>query len=130
MTVTNDEQAAPDREECLEKFMDTCLQKGLLARFESLELRDSCDGLLDQPTLLYVTSTYNILALILCLSHTRRFLTARKFDHDEAVKHFEAARKFREEKHLIRLYDLVQISDFENTRSMVSVSLFSGVWLI
>lgn len=56
MTITNDEQAAPDQKECLEKFMDTCLQKGLLARFESLELRDSFDGLLDQPTLLYVNS--------------------------------------------------------------------------
>ncbi|KAJ5332548.1 uncharacterized protein N7506_006331 [Penicillium brevicompactum] len=99
MAVMSEKQATPDYEEFLKTFTSTCLQKGLLDRPDSLELKDSCDGLLDQPTLL-------------------RFLTARKFDNDEAVKHFEAAHKFREQKHIIRLYDLIQIADFESARSM------------
>lgn len=56
MAVMSEKQAVPDYEEFLKTFTDTCLQKGLLNRPDSLELRDSCDGLLDQPTLLYAAT--------------------------------------------------------------------------
>ncbi|CAG8166209.1 unnamed protein product [Penicillium olsonii] len=99
MAVETKEQVVPDREELLKRFIESCSQKGLLARPDSLEERDSAEGLLDQPTLL-------------------RFLTARKFDHDEAIKHFEEVKRFREENQIIRLYDLVQVADFENARRL------------
>lgn len=56
MAVMSEKQATPDYEEFLKTFTSTCLQKGLLDRPDSLELKDSCDGLLDQPTLLYAAT--------------------------------------------------------------------------
>lgn len=53
MAVETKEQVVPDREELLKRFIESCSQKGLLARPDSLEERDSAEGLLDQPTLLY-----------------------------------------------------------------------------
>lgn len=56
---------------------------------------------------------------------TRRFLLARRFDPDDALKQFQEACKFREEKDILRLYDLVDIADFEEARQIVSIS---GCW--
>lgn len=50
----------------------------------------------------------------------RRFLAARRFDPDGALKQFQEASKFREEKHITRLYDMVNIADFEQARQLVS----------
>lgn len=57
---------------------------------------------------------------------TRRFLAARKYDPGEATKHFETAHRFREDNHIIRLYDMIDIAEFERTRKLVSGSLCKG----
>ncbi|KAJ5286374.1 hypothetical protein N7524_001680 [Penicillium chrysogenum] len=73
-------------------------EKVFLSRPESLESRDLCDGISDPPTLLCVA------------------LFARQFDPDGALKQFQEACEFREKKHILRLYDSVDISDFEQAR--------------
>lgn len=57
----------------------------------------------------------------------RRFLTARRFDPNGALTQFEEAHRFREENHIIRLYDLIKISDYEQARQLVSERLFVGI---
>ncbi|KAF3022267.1 hypothetical protein E8E15_007255 [Penicillium rubens] len=76
-------------------------EKVFLSRPESLESRDLCDGISDPPTLLCVA------------------LFARQFDPDGALKQFQEACEFREKKHILRLYDSVDISDFEQARQFV-----------
>jgi hypothetical protein len=48
-----------------------------------------------------------------------RFLAARQFVPDAALKQFEEASKFRREKHIVKLYDIVEIADFEQARHFV-----------
>ena len=50
------------------------------------------------------------------------FLRLCRFDPDDALKQFQEACKFREEKHILRLYDLVDIADFEEARRIVRIS--------
>lgn len=45
----------PEHKASFEAFTELCAQAGLLTRPESLESRDSCDGLSDPTTLVYVT---------------------------------------------------------------------------
>ncbi|KAJ5360799.1 hypothetical protein N7517_009990 [Penicillium concentricum] len=89
----------PEHEASFKTFTQSCQERGLLTRPDSLESRDLCDGLSDPPTLL-------------------RFLVARRFDPDGALKQFQQACEFREEKHILRLYDLVNIADFEQAREI------------
>lgn len=49
----------------------------------------------------------------------RRFLTARQFDPHAALKQFQEASQFRREKHILKLHDIVEISDFEQARQFV-----------
>lgn len=53
----------------------------------------------------------------------RRFLTARRFDPDGALEQFKEASDFRQEKDVLRLYDVVEIADFEQARQFVSCGL-------
>ncbi|KGO50389.1 hypothetical protein PEX1_016440 [Penicillium expansum] len=89
----------PEHEASFKTFTQSTEEKGFLTRPESLESRDLCDGLSDPPTLL-------------------RFLIARRFDPDGALKQFQEAYEFREEKHILRLYDLVDIANFEQARQI------------
>lgn len=111
-----------EHEASFEAFTQSTQEKGLLDRPESLESRDLCDGLSDPPTLLYVMYTKSSLFLLVLTNPTRRFLVARRFDPGDALKQFQEACKFREEKHILRLYDLVDIADFEEARRIVSIS--------
>lgn len=65
---------------------------------------------------------HEIWVVSLGADRTRRFLIARRFDPDGALKQFQEAYEFREEKHILRLYDLVDIANFEQARQIVSVS--------
>ncbi|OQE38504.1 hypothetical protein PENCOP_c008G01428 [Penicillium coprophilum] len=90
---------SPEHEASFKLFIQSSQEKGLLSRPDSLESRDLCDGLSDPPTLL-------------------RFLVARQFDPDRALKQFQEACEFRQEKDILRLYDLVDIADFEQARQI------------
>ncbi|KAJ5950324.1 uncharacterized protein N7479_008737 [Penicillium vulpinum] len=89
----------PEHEASFKAFTQSTKENGVLNRPESLESRDLCDGLSDPPTLL-------------------RFLVARQYNPDGALKQFIEACQFREEKHILRLYDLVDIADFEQARQI------------
>jgi hypothetical protein len=62
----------------------------------------------------------------LCVDLNRRFLTARQFNEDAALKQFQKATQFRREKHIVRLYDIVEITDFEQARQFVNISLLKS----
>jgi hypothetical protein len=62
----------------------------------------------------------------LCVDLNRRFLTARLFNEDAALKQFQKAIQFRREKHIVRLYDIVEITDFEQARQFVNISLLKS----
>lgn len=51
----------------------------------------------------------------------RRFLAARRFNADAALKQFQEALQFRREKHIVKLYDIVEITDFEQARQFVNL---------
>lgn len=98
-------------------------EKVFLSRPESLESRDLCDGISDPPTLLCVALCMrNSVLFSVGADPTRRFLVARQFDPDGALKQFQEACEFREKKHILRLYDSVDISDFEQARQFVSMA--------
>jgi hypothetical protein len=102
----------------LKAFIAACEKKNLLTQSESLESRDLCDGLSDPPALLYAFQNLGLHYPVADLD--RRFLTARRFDPDGALMQFEEAQRFREEKHIIRLYDMIKIADYEEARQLVS----------
>ncbi|CAI7627798.1 unnamed protein product [Penicillium glandicola] len=89
----------PEHQASFKAFTQATQEKELLTRPESLESRDLCDGLSDPSTLL-------------------RFLVARQFDPDGALRQFQEACEFHEKKHILRLYDLVDIADFEQARQI------------
>ncbi|KAJ5116915.1 hypothetical protein N7456_001263 [Penicillium angulare] len=78
-------------------FTEICTKKGLLARPEGLGEDDCADGLSDPATLL-------------------RYLSARQFDSDGALKQLEDTIKFRQENQLVGLFDAIEVSDFEQAR--------------
>jgi hypothetical protein len=53
-------------------------------------------------------------------------LTARQFNEDAALKQLQEATQFRREKHIVRLYDVVEITDFEQARQFVDISLLKS----
>ncbi|KAJ5160712.1 uncharacterized protein N7482_007716 [Penicillium canariense] len=79
--------APPECDESLTTVMQLCAERDLLTRPEGLETHIH-----------------------------RRFLTARRFDPDAALKQFQEASQFRREKHIVKLYDMVEITDFEQAR--------------
>ncbi|KAJ5519707.1 hypothetical protein N7463_000160 [Penicillium fimorum] len=89
----------PEHKALFKAFTKSTQEKGLLTWPDSLESRDLCDGLSDPPTLL-------------------RFLVARQFDPDGALKQFQEACEFREKNHILRLYDLIDIANFEQARQI------------
>ncbi|KAJ5624353.1 hypothetical protein N7510_000662 [Penicillium lagena] len=90
----------PECDDKLRLFIQSCAELDLLARPEGLENEDLQDGLLDPSTLL-------------------RFLTARQYDTAAALKQFQEASQFRREKHIVRLHDMVEVTDFEQARQFV-----------
>lgn len=54
-----------------------------------------------------------------------RFLAARKFDPDAALEQFHEASKFRREMHIVKLYDIVEITEFEQARQFVRIRLLA-----
>ncbi|KAJ6003502.1 hypothetical protein N7451_006049 [Penicillium sp. IBT 35674x] len=90
----------PECDDSLKAFIQLCAEHGLLTQPEGLQKGDLYDGLLDPSTLL-------------------RFLTARRFNADGALEQFQEASQFRREKHIVRLYDIVEIADFEQARQFV-----------
>ncbi|KAJ5188121.1 hypothetical protein N7491_004446, partial [Penicillium cf. griseofulvum] len=72
------------------------------------------DYLIPRPSCMY----YSMPITNSCFdSHTiRRFLSARRFDADDALKQFQETSLFRQEKQILRLYDVIDISDYEQAR--------------
>ncbi|KAJ5899074.1 hypothetical protein N7495_003818 [Penicillium taxi] len=101
MTITQTPNAhiSPANQGPFSSFTQLCAESGLLTRPDGLEDGDLCDGLSDPSTLL-------------------RFLTARQFDPDGAKKQFQEASLFRQEKHINKLFDIIEISEYEQTRQL------------
>lgn len=99
-------------------FAQLCAENDLLKRPAGLEDQDLCDGLSDLPTLLYVLTRP---ASRCCGTDPhRRFLIARRYDQDAALEQFREATQFRSDKDVVRLYDVIEVADFEQTRQFVS----------
>ena len=49
----------------------------------------------------------------------RRFLIARRFDQNAALDQFREATQFRSDKVVVRLYDVMEVVVFEQTRHFV-----------
>ncbi|PYI01418.1 CRAL/TRIO domain-containing protein [Aspergillus sclerotiicarbonarius CBS 121057] len=92
-------ELATDQTATLAAFKASCAEEGLLAPREGLQDGDVSDGINDDSTLL-------------------RYLEARKMDSTSALEQFQEATKFHTEKHILRLYDLVSLEDYEETRKM------------
>ncbi|RAK95858.1 SEC14 family lipid-binding protein [Aspergillus ibericus CBS 121593] len=80
-------------------FKASCADAGLLGPREGLQAGDVCDGINDDATL-------------------RRYLAARQMDAASALAQFQEATQFHAEKHILRLYDLISVDDYEETRKM------------
>ncbi|KAJ5947985.1 hypothetical protein N7466_001000 [Penicillium verhagenii] len=80
------------------KFVQSCTIDDLLTQAEEgLRDGDLNSGLSDPPTL-------------------HRFLAARNLDLDGALKQFQEAILFRQKKEIVRLYDIVEVAEFEQAR--------------
>lgn len=49
----------------------------------------------------------------------RRFLEARRRDPEDALKQLQEAAKFQADRQVLRLYDLISVKDYEETRKLV-----------
>ncbi|KAL6230731.1 hypothetical protein BDW75DRAFT_248432 [Aspergillus navahoensis] len=94
MTAPNGEEAS-----AIATFTKLCADEGLLKRPQGLKDEDAPDGFTDDRTLL-------------------RFLEANKKDPSKALEQFKQAINYRTEKDAVRLYDLISVSDFEDTRAL------------
>ncbi|KAL4971706.1 CRAL-TRIO domain-containing protein [Aspergillus desertorum] len=94
MTAPNGEEAS-----ATSAFTKLCADEGLLKRPQGLKDEDAADGFTDKGTLL-------------------RFLQANKMDPSKALEQFKQATDFRTENDAVRLYDLISVSDFEETRAV------------
>ncbi|RHZ61794.1 SEC14 family lipid-binding protein [Aspergillus thermomutatus] len=93
MQMTVDETAV------FTKFTGLCADRGLLQCHDDVKEGDRPDGVIDETTLL-------------------RFLQANRMDPSNALCQFEEATKFRCEKDVLRVYDLISVDDFEDTRKL------------
>ncbi|PYH89956.1 CRAL/TRIO domain-containing protein [Aspergillus ellipticus CBS 707.79] len=91
--------ATPPDTAALAAFRAACTDQGLLKQVDSLQDGDVTDGIADDATLL-------------------RFLEARKMNAAAALEQFQQASKFRAEKNVLRIYDLMPVDDHEETRKM------------
>ncbi|KAI9929362.1 hypothetical protein MW887_000830 [Aspergillus wentii] len=80
-------------------FRQLCAEQGLLKKPQGLSKDDVSDGINDDIALL-------------------RFLQARKMSPSDALKQFKDAAAFHSEKNVLRLFDLICVEDYEDTRSM------------
>ncbi|KAJ5138839.1 uncharacterized protein N7515_003687 [Penicillium bovifimosum] len=87
----------PEYEASLASLTRLCDEHTLLNRLDGHGTRELCDGLSDPSTLL-------------------RFLAARRFDPEAALEQFKEAFQFRQQKSVLKLYDIMPISDFEQAR--------------
>ncbi|KAJ6001571.1 hypothetical protein N7499_002526 [Penicillium canescens] len=87
----------PEHEDSFASLTRLCDDHNLLNQKDGHETRDLRDGLSDPSTLL-------------------RFLTARRFDPDAALEQYKEACQFRQEKAVLKLYDIIPITDFEQAR--------------
>ncbi|KAL4771842.1 CRAL-TRIO domain-containing protein [Aspergillus nidulans var. acristatus] len=94
MTVPNGNEAS-----AASAFTKLCADKGLLKRPLGLKDEDVADGFTDEMTLL-------------------RFLQANKLDSSKALEQFQQALDFHTDNDAIRLYDLISVSEFEETRAV------------
>lgn len=90
----------PENDASFQAFIRLCADKGLSSRPRGIEDCDRCDGLSDFTTLL-------------------RFLIARKNDPKAAVGQLQQSVDFRQDRDILRLYDVVDTEDFEQARRFV-----------
>lgn len=90
----------PENDASFQAFIRLCADKGLSSRPQGIEDCDRCDGLSDCTTLL-------------------RFLIARKNDPKAAVGQLQQSVDFRQDRDILRLYDVVDTEDFEQARRFV-----------
>ncbi|KAL2823564.1 CRAL-TRIO domain-containing protein [Aspergillus cavernicola] len=81
----------------LATFSDLCAEQGLLKRRDGLKDEDFNDGFTDESTLL-------------------RFLQANRMDPSRALQQFQQATTFHSENDAVRLYNLISVEDYEDTR--------------
>lgn len=98
--MSSDPATQPELDLPFQTFTRLCADKGLLNRPQGIEKNDRCDGLSDYPTL-------------------SRFLIARKNDPDAALKQLQQSVDFRQDRDILRLYDVVDTEDFEQARQFV-----------
>ncbi|GKZ28451.1 hypothetical protein AbraIFM66950_007119 [Aspergillus brasiliensis] len=92
-------ESTTDQSTVLETFKGLCAAEGLLARREGLQAGDVEDGITDDATLL-------------------RYLEARQMNPKAALKQFQEAAKFQADRHILRLYDLISVEHYEETRKL------------
>ncbi|KAH8678420.1 CRAL-TRIO domain-containing protein [Xylariales sp. PMI_506] len=88
-----------DERAVFDKFKERCAAEGLLQNDLSSEGDDIRSGIHDDGALM-------------------RFLRAREFDVDNALKQYKAAREWRDANRLIEMYDSIEVSHYEETRKM------------
>ena len=49
----------------------------------------------------------------------RRYLEARRRDPKDALKQLQEATQFQADRQVLRLYDLISVNDYEETRKLV-----------
>uniref|UniRef100_A0A093VEW7 SEC14 cytosolic factor n=1 Tax=Talaromyces marneffei PM1 TaxID=1077442 RepID=A0A093VEW7_TALMA len=90
----SDSQAA-----ALQELTDLCSKDGLLIRPQGLQDNDMLNGLMDEATLL-------------------RFLNARGFDVQGALKQYKESTTAHKNNHIAELYDEIDVKVFEEIRSI------------
>ncbi|KAL4953371.1 CRAL-TRIO domain-containing protein [Aspergillus filifer] len=86
-----------DQTSTLATFSEQCSVKGLLKRLSGLTDEDVLDGISDETTLL-------------------RFLKANGLDPAKAIEQFKQSTEYRAKNDAGRLYDTMNVDDFEDTR--------------
>ncbi|KUL84870.1 hypothetical protein ZTR_08208 [Talaromyces verruculosus] len=92
-------QLTDSQAEALREFTDLCSKHGLLIRPQGLEENDMINGLADEATLL-------------------RFLKARSFDVQGALKQYTESATAHKNNHVAELYDEIDVNVFEESRSI------------
>ncbi|KAJ9251566.1 hypothetical protein DTO195F2_7784 [Paecilomyces variotii] len=83
----------------LASFKASCAERGLLEHADDLKDGDLPDGITDDSTLL-------------------RFLEGNQMDASRALMQFEEATQFHKKNEAVKLYDLINVTDFEDTRKL------------
>jgi hypothetical protein len=102
-----------------ETLKSRCAEAGLLVRPPALSSAEVEDGLIDDPTLLSVDGLIKGFLSIATLTLSRRFLRARRYDVQGALKQFKEARRTWETNNVSQLYNEIEIESFEIARPFV-----------